>query len=112
MRERVEGATPSSSATASSLNFGSRKRRSSEPRRRLRTVGPMDTRLTSSEGCQLNMMTTSCSNRITAYGLDKKYDTAKMGGMKSQLGFHVGNLCHALARRRRTGPSSVLAHHD
>src|ERR1700691_1344089 len=119
MRESVERAGPSSSATSSSLSeCASRRRRSSAPSLRLRTVGPRGTRSSppqnGSGACAQCDPPDHCppmSHRNVTRSLrfvpDTQYDTALMAKMKSHAGFHLKNLCHALAYRRPVAPSSV-----
>src|SRR5689334_6730311 len=120
MRDSVDGARPSFSATSSSLSeWASRRRRSSAPRRRRRTVGPRGTRSSpphEAEGSAVrNFAENRCDpirtperNRQTPHPPDRQYDTALSPQMKSHPGFQQGNFLHALAPCGLAAPASVL----
>src|SRR5690242_15268405 len=123
MRDSVDGARPSFSATSSSLSeCPSRRRLSSAPRRRRRTVGPRGTRNSppheacrgvcgqgfteeNGTGPQSGHQAVTGPLRLVP---DKQYDTALTSWMKSHPGFQLGNFLHALAPRGLAPPSSVL----
>src|SRR5204862_1361367 len=122
MRDSVDGARPSFSATSSSLSeCPSRRRRSSAPRRRRRTVGPRGTRNSPPrEACggqqpgssRRKPDATRYEHQTVTGPLrtvpDKQYDTALTRWMKSHPGSQLRNFLHALAPRGLAPPSSVL----
>src|ERR1700730_5357417 len=89
MRDQVEGARLSSSATSSSLSeCPSRRRRSSAPSLRLRTVGPRGIgNAPPPDPPHLRWKV----NRALHIACNNQYDTAPSASLKSHLGFHLRN---------------------
>src|SRR5215469_18044797 len=95
IRDSVDGARPSRSATSSSLiDCDSRSRLNSLPSRRRRTVGPTDTALAPSEGSAPRLFE---AKRIGCLAQAIEDDTRMAHLVRSHMKFHAGDLCHALA---------------
>src|SRR5258707_15753133 len=100
IRDSVEVASPSLSATSSSLiERASRRRLNSVPSRRRRTVGPIDAviRPPLLEGT-LSGSGSGRSAGTAMRPLGPQYDNRKRVHMGSQLRFRLSDLYHALAR--------------